>query len=68
MSQNSFGDVPIEVNTHILSEEEEIIHGVLCIHEYWCWEGIYGQSIIYKEEGIDIQTRDNIESYVKQAY
>ncbi|MFN1835502.1 hypothetical protein AB2B38_009590 [Balneola sp. MJW-20] len=67
MDTTIFEDVPVENDTSLITVEYHDIHGVPCRLEYWVWDDICGQSLIYRIQDTDDDLRDKIDTYINNS-
>jgi len=61
---NVFLNIPLDVDTRIISECIVMIGVREAVHQSWLWDGIQGESIIFKEEDVQGLMGDEIKSIV----
>jgi len=49
---NNFSDVPKEKGTRIIEQQEIIINGISALLQHWSWDGILGDSLIFKSSDV----------------
>lgn len=52
MKERDFKDLTMDSETKLMSRTNFKINEIACVHEYWNWDGITGESFIFYTEDI----------------
>ena len=64
---NRFNTVPIEPDTRILYQKQGKFCGFDIRYEYWSWDGIEAESIIFSNDDVEDLTDQEIERLVRTS-
>jgi hypothetical protein len=68
MNIRDFRDLPIEKETRLLSRQIMELDGIICAHENWTWDGIYGESLIFYQEDLKGKNDNEIFNWLSGFY
>ena len=52
MNNRKFNDLTIEEDTKLISRVITKVKDISCVHEFWNWDGVSGESIIFYTEDV----------------
>ncbi len=55
-----FNDIELDPETKLLSRKIIQINGIACAHEFWSWDGINGESLIFYKDDLLPYSDDDI--------
>ena len=64
---NKFKNVPLEIETRLISAKAVQLDKFEVLHQVWSWEGIKGESIIFADEDVQGLSEDEIKKIVRDS-
>jgi hypothetical protein len=58
--ENRFDSIPMEDDTVLMLRKQVSIGGFSCVHEVWRWDGVSGESVIFRSEDVEQLTDEEI--------
>jgi len=50
---DKFKGIPVESDTVVLSEEVVMVGEIEVLHQWWFWDGITAESLIFRDEDVE---------------
>lgn len=65
--KEKFNNISVEKDTKILETAEITVDSYDAVIQKWCWDGIYGESLIFFNEDISELNEDQVKSKVQES-